>query len=275
MHCEQILLLCFVYGAGPFADRETIVSPGAGRGKGVGVLAKAELGERSGGQPNSFGTRADLDEFPLAAYLLPPPIPSDLAEDALPGPELVTACIEGRQGAWESFVRRFAPLIFAVARRSLRSRGLSPAPDDLDDICENTFLAFVKDDFALLRTYDRRYALSTYVGVVARTQAGRFARRRRGFASEIDVAELPSRTAEDPALAVEEGDLVAALRATLEEMPERDRTILTLFYFSDRDYRAIATDLKISPNSVGAALHRARERLRARLELRESGTESL
>jgi RNA polymerase sigma-70 factor, ECF subfamily len=181
---------------------------------------------------------------------------------------LVLECVAGRSGAWDAFVRRYAPLILAIARRSLRARGLSPAPDDLEDICENTFLALVKDDFALLRSYDDRFALSTFLGVVARTQAGRVARRRRTGASEIDVAELPSRC-DDPAVAVEAGDLRAALRETLGEMPERDRQILTLFYFSDRDYREIALELKISANSVGAALHRARERLRARLEARE------
>jgi RNA polymerase sigma-70 factor (ECF subfamily) len=183
--------------------------------------------------------------------------------------DLVAGCIDGRAGAWEAFVDRYAPLILAVARRSLRGRGLSPAPDDLDDIAENTFLAFVKDDFGLLRSYDARFALSTYVGVVARTQAGRFARRRRAISPEIDVSELPSRSG-DPAEQVEEGDLHAALRETLDAMPERDRAILSMFYFSDRDYRAIAADLGISPNSVGAALHRARERLRVRLEARHA-----
>jgi RNA polymerase sigma-70 factor (ECF subfamily) len=218
-----------------------------------------------------------------AAYLGEPPRPGFVPQGAPITPEaveaaltaaqeirptaLVEACIAGRDGAWESFVARYAPLILAIARRSLRGRGLSPAPDDLEDICENTFLALVKDDFALLRSYDDRFALSTFVGVVARTQAGRFARRRRIGGSEVDVADLPSRAA-DPAAAVEEGDLRAALRETLDEMPERDRQILTLFYFSDRDYREIAATLKISANSVGAALHRARERLRARLEAR-------
>jgi RNA polymerase sigma-70 factor (ECF subfamily) len=219
--------------------------------------------------------RAALEEL----VGLPGWIPAPTAPDAEAEPgavesaqQLVDSCIEGRSGAWESFVVRYAPLILAVARRSLRGRGLSPAPDDLDDICENTFFAFVKDDFALLRSYDNRFALSTFVGVVARTQAGRFARRRRGGLSDVDVAELPSRV-EDPAVAAEEGDLRAALRMTLDEMPERDRAILSMFYFSDRDYRAIATDLGISPNSVGAALHRARERLRARLESRRGRLE--
>lgn len=211
---------------------------------------------------------AYLGEPPLPAELAAAPAPATEAEDEIRPVALVGDCVEGLSGAWDAFVRRYAPLILAIARRSLRARGLSPAPDDLDDICENTFFAFVKDDFALLRAYDDRFALSTFVGVVARTQASRFARRRRMGGSDVDVAELPSRVA-DPATAVEEGDLRAALRETLDAMPERDRQILTLFYFSDRDYRAIAAELKISANSVGAALHRARERLRARLEARD------
>jgi len=179
--------------------------------------------------------------------------------------ELVQACIEGEDGAWESFVQRYAPLVHAIARRSLRARGMSPSQEDLDDVCENTILALVKDDFALLRSYDDRYALSTFVGVIARTQAGRFGRRRRLGGSDVDPAELPSRV-DDPALQVEARDQEAALRATLDEMPERDRKILELFYFNERDYREIAAELKISTNSVGAALHRARERLKSRLE---------
>ncbi len=223
------------------------------------ISARIKSARRAG----AASLRGWIDEPPAPA---PAAALSAPAED-LEGDELVEACIEGRPGAWESFVRRYAPLILAVARRSLRARSLAPAPDDLDDICENTFYAFLKDDFALLRAYDSRFALSTYVGVVARTQAGRFARRRRAAQSDLDVHDIPSRVG-DPAVIAEEGDLRAALRETLDEMPDRDRQILSLFYFSDRDYRAIASDLGISPNSVGAALHRARERLKARLEAR-------
>ncbi len=214
----------------------------------------------------AFPVSALADSGRLAAAYLHTPVHAYSTDNIRPI-GLVADCVLGLPGAWDAFVRRYAPLILAIARRSLRARGLSPAPDDLEDICENTFLALVKDDFGLLRSYDDRFALSTFLGVVARTQAGRFARRRRIGGSEVDVAELPSRI-DDPAVAVEEGDLRAALRETLSEMPDRDRQILTLFYFSDRDYRAIACELKISANSVGAALHRARERLKARLEAR-------
>src|SRR4051812_19912985 len=54
------------------------------------------------------------------------------AEDIRPV-ALVVACVQGSSTAWDAFVRRYAPLILAIARRSLRARGLSPAPDDLED----------------------------------------------------------------------------------------------------------------------------------------------
>ena len=56
-----------------------------------------------------------------------------------------------------------------------------------------------------------------------------------------------------------------AVRETLSELAPRDETVLRLFYFSNLDYRGIARELGCSANSVGAALHRARTRLKARL----------
>lgn len=176
------------------------------------------------------------------------------------------ACIAREPGAWERFVSRYAPLIVTVARRCLRSRGLNPAPEDVDDICENTFLAFVRDDYALLRKYNSEFALSTYVGVVARTHASRFLRKRREHRRLDDVP--PVAIDHDPILALHKEQVGAAVRATIDDLSERDRQVLRLFYFGNADYRRIAESLNIRVNSVGAALHRARTRLRERLELK-------
>jgi RNA polymerase sigma-70 factor (ECF subfamily) len=199
----------------------------------------------------------------VAAGAGPPARPPGV--EALEGGALAAACVGEVPGAWRRFVERFAPLIVSVSRRTLRGRGLAPSADDLDDICENTFLAFVKDDFKLLRRYDDRYALTTYVGIVARTQARRFVRRKRHARADVDPGEVAARSP-GPLDRVADADLRRALRATLEELEPRDRAVLVKFYFEGQDYRAIAEALGVSTNSVGAVLHRARSRLKRRLE---------
>lgn len=213
--------------------------------------------------------RAARAESPAASPATPAPSAADDgATEADPerreDQALVESCVAERPGAWARLVERYTPLIAAVARRTLRGRALRPSDQDIEDICENAFLAILKDDYKLLRAYDDRFALSTYLGVVARTHAGRYVRRKRHPTCGLDAVELCA-TASDPALEVEARDQRRAVRDTLEELSERDRHILRLFYFSNRDYQQIAAELGVSPNSVGAALHRARSRLKQRL----------
>jgi RNA polymerase sigma-70 factor (ECF subfamily) len=56
------------------------------------------------------------------------------------------------------------------------------------------------------------------------------------------------------------------LRAAIEGLPERQRTVLFLRYFADLDYRAIAAALDVSPGTVGSTLNAAHAALRRTLE---------
>ena len=56
------------------------------------------------------------------------------------------------------------------------------------------------------------------------------------------------------------------LRAALEALPERQRTVLFLRYFADLDYRAIASVLGVTPGTVGSHLNAAHAALRRQLE---------
>ena len=58
----------------------------------------------------------------------------------------------------------------------------------------------------------------------------------------------------------------ADLRAAIEALPERQRTVLFLRYFADLDYRAIAEVLDVTPGTVGSTLNAAHSALRRRLE---------
>jgi RNA polymerase sigma-70 factor (ECF subfamily) len=53
------------------------------------------------------------------------------------------------------------------------------------------------------------------------------------------------------------------LRRAIARLPERDGRIFALYYFGDSTHSDIATQMKMTANAVGVALHRVRARLAA------------
>ena len=52
------------------------------------------------------------------------------------------------------------------------------------------------------------------------------------------------------------------IRSILEQLPESERTVVTLYYLGEMTYKAISEFLGVSPNTVKSRLQRARNRLR-------------
>lgn len=164
-----------------------------------------------------------------------------------------------------------------VARRLLRGRGLPADPADVDDVVENVFVMLLERDGALLRNYDPRYPLRSYLAVLTRTAVHRWLRRRR---AKVDLPDpmwgdaLPDRTAMAAPEQTTQRELQGAVREVLATLPERDQQVLRLFYYEGRDYHAIGRALGVSVNSVGATLSRARARLARALTEHRDLTES-
>jgi hypothetical protein len=90
---------------------------------------------------------------------------------------LVAACAAGDADAWARFVPRFGPLVAALARRMLARRRGVASDADVDEVTGGVFLALVAHDRKLLHRYRPEFRLSTYLGVICRTEVGRLLRR--------------------------------------------------------------------------------------------------
>jgi RNA polymerase sigma factor (sigma-70 family) len=183
---------------------------------------------------------------------------------------LVRRCAEGEAEAWEALVARTGTLLAALARRMLQRHVPVVSESDVDEVVAEVYLALLRRERLLLKRYDPAYRLSTYLGVICRSEVGRFVKRRgrhRAASLEPDAA-LPAHGAIQPLDALAQAERIqalGALRAALAELPARDRLLLSLRYLEGLDYRAIGLALGLNPESVGQLLHRAKERLAARL----------
>ena len=161
------------------------------------------------------------------------------------------ALLNGDRAAWEAFVRRYGGLIVAAVR------SVAPTTSDVEDLTQEVFVRLCKDDFRLLRTYDEtRASLSTWITIVARSTARDALRRRRPNSVPID-------TVPEAHLKVEAIEPVPKLKLPETLLSPRQREILGMLYDGEMDVAEIATALRIDPQTVRSAHHKAMLKLRA------------
>lgn len=182
--------------------------------------------------------------------------------------ELVFSCLRKDGDAWKQFVETYSPLIRRLVRQELRRCLQSTrCSQDIEDLVENVILSLMDQDGARLREYDTQYAFTTWLGVLTKTAVHRHLRKKRpALLASPDQRTAPEAAPESPLDAQES---IEAVHQALATLPGRDRLLISLFYFDEADYRQIARLTGLHMNSVGAALHRARQRLKAELLRRE------
>ena len=132
------------------------------------------------------------------------------------------------------------------------------------DVVQEAFVRLL--DQALPDEEVRRWLFTVATNLV-RDDARMTARRRRLLSQRYEQADLEHDPAELPDQSVVRAERVAAVRAALAEMPERDRQLLLMREEGFR-YAEIAEVIEVAPGSVGTLLARALRRFTEALDPR-------
>ena len=159
---------------------------------------------------------------------------------------------------FDELVRRYQDRVYGMAARFVGQ------PSDAEDIAQEVFLkAFrglegFKGD-AKFSTWLYRITFNLCTDWLRRTR--RPGRRTTSLSEGLDVQDSAPGLGED-VLAAERRKEV---RAALEGLPERYRTVVTLLYYNKLSYEQIGTILELPPKTVETRLYRARRMLREKL----------
>jgi RNA polymerase sigma-70 factor (ECF subfamily) len=111
-----------------------------------------------------------------------------------------------------------------------------------------------------LDSFDGRASLSTWIYTIARNRCRTAAERRR---AQFNLRDLDGVPPDDlPRVEPKTEDRFAALRALVNQLPERYRLVLTLYYYEEQSVGEVAALLAIPEGTVKVTLHRARTALR-------------
>ena len=179
--------------------------------------------------------------------------------------DILSKCLQGQKWAWDAFVDKYAPLIFAAVRRILQTHGLPNQQQTAEDLVQDVFLRLINNDFHLLRTHDSsRASLATWLTIITRSTTVDFLRRRRLVTISLEKAP-PLASPETP----------AEPNSALESLPPglltaRQRLILQLLFDRQLSPADIAQLLAISPQTVRSTKNKAIKKLQRHFNTQDS-----
>ena len=196
---------------------------------------------------------------------------SQLTEKAKHDIELVRLAFEqGDQRAYAELLNNYRDSLYYMLLK------LTNDADDADDL---TIEAFGKA-FKNLSTYSPEFAFSTWLFRIATNNCIDFLRKKKkntfsmnkGYGKNDESFEmaqnLPSDNL-DPEEKMIEQQKIVLMRAIVEKLKPRYRTLIEMRYFGELSYEEIAEQLQIPLGTVKAQLFRAREFLHQILKTSE------
>ncbi len=216
-----------------------------------GAFAHAPLGRRRNKRERAH-VRAGIV---AVAFAERPLVQLPVADDEA----FVRAALGGQGDAFGVLVERYERAVYTLTLRMMRDR------DDASDAAQDAFYRA----FRSLHTFRPGAKFSTWIFTIAHNCCiDRLNRRKRFSNDEIpDAAD----TALGPEATYERADAARELRAAIDALPEKYRTVITLYHLQNTQYEEIARVLGLPIGTVKTHLFRAKELLRK--HLRESERE--
>ena len=146
---------------------------------------------------------------------------------------------------------RYRDNVFRLCVSMLRDRAQA------EDVAQDVFMRV----WRALQGYAGQASLSTWIYAITRNACLSELRKRRPHVSiDVDADDYDSEVA---ALSVSDADdsATTSVAQLLDQLPERYRQAVTLFYMEDKSYEQTAESLGLPLGTVKALLHRARKKL--------------
>ena len=170
---------------------------------------------------------------------------------------LLDRCLARKPRAWEDFVDRFTGLVVHVINHTARCRSIMLASADREDLASEVMLTLLRDDFAVLRRFQGKSSLATYLTIIARRVVVRQLVSNRSAMPLNAAAETALANGSDAEQRLTDREEVERLLGRLDGA---EAEVVRMYHLEGKSYQEISRSTGMAANSVGPVLSRARER---------------
>lgn len=167
--------------------------------------------------------------------------------------------VNGNNNAFAALVDKHKEMVFTIAVKILRN------PEDAEEVAQD---AFIKA-FNALSSFKREAKFSTWLYRIAYNTAISKSRKKRHEFSAIDEEMINNYTTDSVTNSVNKLDReeqITAINALMEQLPEEENLLLTLFYKNEKSVDEISEITGYSQSNVKVKLYRIRKKMYTNLD---------
>ena len=174
--------------------------------------------------------------------------------------EIISRVLKGEQNAYAELVNRYQAYVFTLTLRMIKSR------EDAEEVAQDVFIKAYRS----LADFRGESKFSTWLYTITNTTCITFLRKKKLDVHSLDnekVFEIAdSKDSGFRANLVEQKSRVNMVNNAIAMLSPDDAEIITLFYKAEQNLEEISRILRLETNTVKVRLHRARTRLKEKME---------
>jgi RNA polymerase sigma-70 factor (ECF subfamily) len=174
--------------------------------------------------------------------------------------DIISTVLQGNKEAYAGLVKRYQGFVFTICLRYTSNR------EDAEEIAQDIFVKA----YRCLSDFRGDSKFSTWLYTIVNTSCITFLRKKRLQTYSLDdekvFAAADNIDGGMRANQVEQKSRIAMVNDAIQLLNADDAKIITLFYKGEQSLEEIGGILGIDPNTVKVKLHRARVRLKDKME---------
>jgi RNA polymerase sigma factor (sigma-70 family) len=174
--------------------------------------------------------------------------------------EIITRVLNGERQLYAELVNRHQNFVFTIALK------YTPVRENAEEIAQDVFVKAFKS----LADFRGDSRFTTWLYSITNSTSITFLRKKKLDIRSLDNEQIfevaDSQHSALGANAIEQKSKVAMVTKAIQLLSPDDAKIITLFYKGEQSLDEIGTILGIEPNTVKVKLHRARGRLKEKME---------
>ncbi|MDO6432359.1 sigma-70 family RNA polymerase sigma factor [Flavitalea sp. BT771] len=183
-----------------------------------------------------------------------------MLQPGLTDTELISKILKGEQSFFAPLVERYQNYVFTLVLRFTDSR------EDAEEISQDIFVKAYRS----LADFRGESKFSTWLYTIVRTSCITFLRKKKLDITSIDnertFLQLENRESGFSANTIEQKSRHAMVNEAIRLLSPDDAQLITLFYKGEQSLEEISKVMGLEANTVKVKLHRARHRLKEKME---------